>query len=71
VALHTLRHTCATNLLRAGVGLKHVADLIGDTAKTVDETYAHLDSDDLTRGLQAGMRHVDADARASHLRLVG
>lgn len=71
VTLHTLRHTCATNLLRAGVGLKHVADLIGDTEKTVAETYSHLDSEDLTRGLQAGMRHLRADARATHLRLVG
>lgn len=38
---HVLRHTYATLLLKAGVDVVQVAELIGDTPETVFKTYAH------------------------------
>jgi integrase len=40
VTMHTLRHTCATWLLRAGERLSTVADMLGDTVQTA-KRYAH------------------------------
>jgi integrase len=40
--LHVLRHTCATIALTEGIPLHVVAARIGDDAKTVLATYAHL-----------------------------
>jgi len=40
--LHTLRHTAATLALTAGVPVHIVAARLGDDAKTVLSTYAHL-----------------------------
>lgn len=36
---HTLRHTAATHMLRRGVPLWQVAGVLGDTEKTVQDTY--------------------------------
>lgn len=41
-SLHTLRHTAATLALTAGVPVHIVAARLGDEAKTVLSTYAHL-----------------------------
>ena len=38
---HVLRHTFATLLLKAGVDVVQVGNLIGDTPETVFKTYAH------------------------------
>lgn len=39
---HDLRHTHATELLRAGVHIKVVAERLGDTETTVMKTYSHV-----------------------------
>jgi integrase len=39
---HDLRHTHATELLRAGVHIKVVAERLGDTEATVMRTYSHV-----------------------------
>jgi integrase len=39
VTPHTLRHTAATHMLRRGVPLWQVAGILGDTQKTVQDTY--------------------------------
>jgi len=57
ITLHTLRHTCATNLIRANVRESVVAGIIGDTIQTVVRTYVHLDAEDLARGLDQGPRY--------------
>jgi integrase len=57
ITLHTLRHTCATNLIRNGVRESVVAGIIGDTIETVVRTYVHLDSTDLGRGVEQGPRY--------------
>lgn len=42
VTPHVLRHTYASLSVMAGVSLWKVAQVMGDTAATVDRTYAHL-----------------------------
>ena len=39
---HDLRHTHATELLRAGVHIKIVAERLGDSETTVMRTYSHV-----------------------------
>lgn len=50
---HMFRHTHATELLRAGVGIEIVAKRLNDAVDTVNETYAHLTSADMKNGLEA------------------
>lgn len=50
---HDLRHTCATELLRAGVRESVVARILGDTVQTVVNTYINLDLIDAAKGLAA------------------
>jgi hypothetical protein len=40
--MHVLRHTAASARLTAGVDIAAVAAWLGDTVKTVLETYAHM-----------------------------
>lgn len=42
VTPHTMRHSFATQLIQQGVSIEAVAALLGDTVKTVMETYMHL-----------------------------
>ena len=39
---HDLRHTHATELLRAGVHIKVVAERLGDSETTMMRTYSHV-----------------------------
>lgn len=50
---HDLRHTCATNLLRAGVRESVVAQTLGATVQAVVDTYINLDVSDVANGLAA------------------
>lgn len=60
VIYHTLRHTFASWLVMRGVDLYTVAQLLGDTLKMVEETYAHLAPDFKRRAISAleGAVHV-------------
>jgi integrase len=52
VTLHKLRHTFATNMLRAGVSIKHVQVLLGHSSiKTTGDIYAHVVEDDLRNAI--------------------
>jgi site-specific recombinase XerD len=42
VTWHTLRHTFASRLVMAGVGLKEVQDLMGHKTISMTARYAHL-----------------------------
>lgn len=53
---HTLRHTCATNLIRSGVDSSIVAAILGDSVETVVRTYIHLEPEDLAAGVARGPR---------------
>ena len=47
VSPHRLRHTFATHLIRAGVGLVTVRDLLGHRLITSTQIYIHLTAQDL------------------------
>ncbi|HEX6463953.1 MAG TPA: site-specific integrase [Vicinamibacterales bacterium] len=53
VIYHTLRHTFASWLVQRGVDLYTVAQLLGDTLKMVEDTYAHLAPDYKKRAIAA------------------
>lgn len=57
--LHRLRHTCATNWLRAGMTLEAVSKLLGHSNLTQTLCYAELVPDDVQRQVE---RHEDAFA---------
>ena len=47
VSPHTLRHTFATHLVRAGVGLVTIRDLLGHRSITSTQIYMHVTAEDL------------------------
>jgi len=51
---HRMRHTFATHLVRAGVGLVTIRDLLGHRLITSTQVYLHVTADDLRA---AAMRH--------------
>lgn len=53
VTFHTLRHTFASWLLMKGVDLYTTAQLMGDSVKTVEDTYGHLSKDHRSRAVEA------------------
>jgi integrase len=53
VSLHTLRHTCASRLVQAGVDLYRVKQWLGHSSITVTERYAHLSPSSLDGALLA------------------
>jgi integrase/recombinase XerD len=54
VSPHTLRHTFATHLVRAGVGLVTIRDLLGHRLITSTQIYLHVTAEDLR---SAAARH--------------
>ena len=58
VSPHQLRHTFATHLIKAGVGLVTVRDLLGHRLITSTQIYIHLTAQDLR---QAAQRHPITD----------
>ena len=42
--VHTLRHTCATLLYRAGVNIKTIQELLGHVKIDTTEIYTHFDN---------------------------
>jgi len=57
VCLYTLRHTSATNAIRANVALKKVAEVMGHARTATTERYLHLDLGDLVGAIdQANTR---------------
>lgn len=50
VTLHTLRHTCASRLVQAGMDLYRVKEWLGHSSITVTQRYSHLSPTHLTVG---------------------
>jgi integrase/recombinase XerD len=46
---HVSRHTFCTHMLQKGFTIPEVAEMAGDTVKTISETYAHVDRQNLKR----------------------
>lgn len=59
ITIHDLRHTYATQLLANGVDVRTVASLMGDTIKTVIETYVHY-TDDMREKAQKDIDRIFA-----------
>ncbi|AKX94985.1 tyrosine recombinase XerC [Moorella thermoacetica] len=51
---HTLRHTCATNMLRAGANLVEVASVLGHARLDTMAVYTKPSMADLARALERG-----------------
>lgn len=47
IKIHEFRHSCASNLLRAGIPLRVVARWIGDKESTVLDYYSHMFLDEV------------------------
>ncbi|MBL8924096.1 MAG: site-specific integrase [Myxococcaceae bacterium] len=63
IRFHDLRHSCATNLLKAGVPLAHVARVVRHASiRTTNDIYGHLSNEDLRLALDRAY----SDSTASH-----
>lgn len=51
MVLHSLRHTYASRLVKAGANLRAVQQLLGHSSIVVTQRYAHLDLEDLTNAV--------------------
>lgn len=47
VSTHTFRHTCATQMVRAGVPIRHLQELLGHESIETTQVYTHLAITDL------------------------
>jgi integrase len=53
VDLHSLRHTCASRLVRRGVSIVHVQRLLGHRdVRLTAQTYSHVETEDLRAALE-------------------
>lgn len=64
VTTHTLRHSFATHLLRAGADLRHVQELLGHSRIDATECYTHLNVTDLADA------HAKAHPRGTTRRMI-
>ena len=65
IKFHDLRHSCATNLLRAGVPLAHVQRILRHASiRTTVDVYGHLDVDDLRSSVAAPTVQLSQRAHA-------
>jgi len=46
---HSLRHACATGMLRGGASIRHVQEMLGHTSILTTQIYTHVVKDDLKR----------------------
>ncbi len=51
---HSLRHTCATEMVRRGIRESVIAQLLGDTVDTIVRTYLHLTAEDVAEAVRTG-----------------
>lgn len=49
ITSHTLRHACASHMLRAGAGIRHLQRLLGHRSLATTEVYTHVEISDLKR----------------------
>ena len=47
--VHSLRHTCATEMLKGGASIRHVQELLGHASITTTQIYTHVVQSDLKK----------------------
>jgi len=47
LVVHSLRHTCASSLIHAGVTLEKIGKILGQSTKRITEQYSHLATSDM------------------------
>ena len=58
ITAHAFRHTCATNLLKAGVRESVIAMLLGDTVGSIVRTYLHPSAADMLHAIEKGPAYI-------------
>lgn len=58
ITAHAFRHTCATNLLKAGVRESVIAMLLGDTVESVVRNYLHPSAADVLHAIEKGPAYI-------------
>lgn len=58
LVIHDLRATCATELDKAGVSLKVIAALLGDSAETIMTKYLRVKPAEISDGIRRGPRYA-------------
>lgn len=59
LVIHDLRATCATELDKAGVSLKVIAALLGDSAETIMAKYLRVKATEISDGIRRGPTYTD------------
>ncbi len=59
VVFHTLRHSYASWLVKSGVSLYTVQELLGHASITMTQRYSHLAPDTLQAAIQKLEEHMD------------
>ena len=67
VTPHVLRHTYATRMLRRGLDLREVQELLGHANVATTQIYTHVDPEALRRKIQESPRALDAERIATSL----
>jgi site-specific recombinase XerD len=55
---HTLRHSFATHLLKQGMSLRHIQELLGHSSSKTTEIYTHIAKSDLKK-IQSPLDRLD------------
>jgi site-specific recombinase XerD len=66
--MHVTRHTFVSACLSEGISVRAVAEFIGDTEATVQETYSHMMPDDRERARKAIERFFARPADSDRLK---
>jgi integrase/recombinase XerD len=71
VSTHTFRHSCATHMVRAGVPIRHLQELLGHSSLETTQIYAHVAIGDLKRAHRRYHPWEGADRLISPAGLLG
>jgi site-specific recombinase XerD len=68
---HTLRHACATHLLRGGAGIRQIQTLLGHASLRATEIYTKVETSDLKRMLDEHHPRSEPEGQGQGVERVG